>query len=80
LFFFSYSGADIPAVAFSAGLTRPLNLTHSETVIYDRVFVNIGSGYDSSSGKFRCPQGGIYVFQFHALSKQVYIQHSLVGV
>nr|CBX41690.1 putative C1q domain containing protein MgC1q41 [Mytilus galloprovincialis] len=63
-------GGDIPAVAFSAGLTRPLNLTHSETVTFDRIFTNIGSGYDSNSGRFRCPQSGIYVFQFHALSKQ----------
>ena len=51
------------AVAFSAGVTKHLVYQHAETVIYDRVFTNIGSGYNSATGIFTCPTSGIYVFE-----------------
>ncbi|KAK3082621.1 hypothetical protein FSP39_000641, partial [Pinctada imbricata] len=58
------------AVAFSAGITRTTQLNHSEILVYDRIFTNIGSGYDSSTGRFKCPNSGIYVFQMHSVSNQ----------
>ena len=50
-------------VAFSAGLTHDQTILHAERVVYDRIFTNIGAGYDSSTGDFNCPTSGIYVFQ-----------------
>ncbi|XP_048238284.1 complement C1q tumor necrosis factor-related protein 4-like [Haliotis rufescens] len=54
--------------AFSAGLTTHLTLQAGATVIYDKVFTNIGNAYDNKTGVFTCPQTGIYVFQYHGLS------------
>ena len=54
---------DPSAVAFSAGLTHDQQILHAETVIYDRVFVNVGNGYNATTGQFICPTSGIYVFQ-----------------
>nr|ABO26662.1 sialic acid binding lectin [Haliotis discus discus] len=54
--------------AFSAGLTTHLTLQAGATVIYDKVFTNIGNAYDNNTGVFTCPQTGIYVFQYHGLS------------
>nr|AZS54114.1 sialic acid binding lectin 8 [Ruditapes philippinarum] len=58
------------AVAFSAGLTHNVNISHAENVVYDKVFTNIGGGYDNNTGIFNVPTSGIYVFQFHTLSRQ----------
>lgn len=55
-------------IAFSAGLGHDEHLQASQKVVYDTVFSNVGGGYDSATGIFTCPQAGIYVFQFHALS------------
>lgn len=62
--------AESNAVAFSAGLSRNLQLSHTEIVVYDRIYTNVGSGYDSNTGKFRCPTSGVYVFQFHSVANQ----------
>merc|ERR1711879_1078455 len=55
-------------VAFSAGLTKHEYLAANQIVVYRTIFTNIGGGYDSNTGKFKCPVSGLYVFQFHALS------------
>jgi len=57
-------------VAFSAGLSHNQLLQHAENVKFDKVFTNVGAGYDLSTGVFSCPQSGIYVFQFHMLAQQ----------
>ncbi|XP_011442511.2 complement C1q-like protein 4 isoform X1 [Magallana gigas] len=62
--------AETNAVAFSAGLSKNLVLAHTEIVVYDRIFTNVGTGYDSNTGKFRCPTSGVYVFQFHSVANQ----------
>ncbi|OWF45158.1 Complement C1q-like protein 4 [Mizuhopecten yessoensis] len=65
------SSGDQPGeVAFSAGLTNMLTLTHTERVLYDRIYTNIGSSYHSNTGTFVCPTAGIYVFQFHSVAHQ----------
>ncbi|WAR10014.1 C1QL4-like protein [Mya arenaria] len=61
-------GNDPDAVAFSAGLTHNQTIHHAVNVVYDRVYVNVGNGYNSSSGVFTAPTRGYYVFQFHALT------------
>lgn len=50
-------------VAFSAGLTHDLTLLHAETVVYDKIYTNIGSSYNATSGVFTCVVPGLYVFQ-----------------
>jgi hypothetical protein len=59
-------------VAFSAGLTHlsTLHVSNNDTVPYDRVFLNLGKGYNATSGVFTSPRTGTYVFMYHALAQQ----------
>ncbi|OWF45156.1 Complement C1q-like protein 4 [Mizuhopecten yessoensis] len=52
-------------VAFSAGLTHTMPLTSGETIRYNKVFTNIGGGYDVTTGNFKAPKGGVYAFTIH---------------
>ncbi|XP_005112559.2 complement C1q-like protein 4 [Aplysia californica] len=56
-------------IAFSAGLTTMLNVSTHVNVTYDRVFLNTGNGYDSSSGIFTAPYDGVYMFIYHGLAE-----------
>ncbi|XP_076117621.1 uncharacterized protein LOC143085259 isoform X1 [Mytilus galloprovincialis] len=55
-------------IAFSVGLSAHHTQAQGHTVIFDRVFINHGLGYDTKTGKFTAKYSGIYVFHFHALS------------
>ncbi|VDI04506.1 Hypothetical predicted protein [Mytilus galloprovincialis] len=59
-------------VAFSAGLTQiaTLHASHNDTVPYDRVFLNMGGGYNKTNGIFTSPRTGTYVFMYYALAQQ----------
>lgn len=59
-------------VAFSAGLTHMATLHQStnDSVKYDRVFLNMGNGYDETTGFFTAPRTGTYVFMYYALAQQ----------
>ena len=54
---------------FSAGMTQTLTLPSNTVVVYDRVFVNVGHDYNSSSGEFVCRWAGYYFFSVHAVAK-----------
>lgn len=43
-------------VAFSAGLTHFLKVKEAQRVVYNKLFVNDGSGYSNTTGTFTCPQ------------------------
>ncbi|CAG2204757.1 C1QL [Mytilus edulis] len=53
-------GKGVPA--FSASLSTGKSFSGSTKVIFDKVWANIGDGYDSRSGIFTAPQSGVYQF------------------
>ncbi|XP_052773537.1 complement C1q tumor necrosis factor-related protein 4-like [Mya arenaria] len=64
---FRLSNAEI---AFSAKLTA--NLTHmaaNQTIVFDKVVTNFGSGYDPSTGHFRAAATGVYLLYTNILSE-----------
>ncbi|XP_070541974.1 complement C1q subcomponent subunit B-like [Ptychodera flava] len=66
-------------MAFSVVRTSSLGPVSSHTtVIYDKVYSNVGNGYSSSTGKFTCSVSGIYFFmisgmRIHSHSHFMYI-------
>ncbi|XP_069127251.1 caprin-2-like [Argopecten irradians] len=55
--------AATPVVAFMS--TRQANLTHialHQTIVFEDASVNVGNGYDNSTGIFTCPYNGLYEF------------------
>ncbi|KAA0719482.1 Cerebellin-2 Precursor [Triplophysa tibetana] len=62
-------------VAFSAGLlnsgpqhTGPFE--ESRTLVYQKIFSNIGNAYDSNTGIFTAPVKGVYFFRFYGHSQR----------
>ncbi|XP_063425643.1 complement C1q tumor necrosis factor-related protein 3-like [Mytilus trossulus] len=49
-------------VAFYATLTKHQVLNGAKTVVYDKVYTNLGSGYNNKNGKFTAPEKGLYYF------------------
>jgi len=67
------------AVAFFAYLSQSLSLasvTKHQTIIYDSIDLNIGNGYDKTTGKFTTPSSGLYVF--HVTTGSFDRSHSIV--
>lgn len=61
-----------PIPAFMASLGRDFTCSANQAVIFDRVHLNQGSGYDSRHGVFRASKNGTYHFSatFTALPKK----------
>ena len=57
-----YFSESEPLVLFSAGLS--LNSTGSKTLVFDKLFCNLGEGYNQSSGTFTATVAGTYVFTY----------------
>lgn len=55
-------------VAFYAALTKHTSLSGSQTIVYDKIYTNLGQAYDSSKGKFRAPVNGLYYFACSQIS------------
>ncbi|KAL3853090.1 hypothetical protein ACJMK2_016668 [Sinanodonta woodiana] len=49
-------------IAFTATLSRETTHVYEQTVIFDNVKLNEGNCYDSSTGRFRAPFRGLYMF------------------
>ncbi|KAL3853097.1 hypothetical protein ACJMK2_016675 [Sinanodonta woodiana] len=49
-------------IAFTATLSRETTHVYEQTVIFDNVKLNEGNCYDSSTGQFRAPFRGLYIF------------------
>ena len=49
---------EIPA--FSASRSKSKSLGPGEIVLFDKVWTNVGNGYNPNTGKFTAPKGGLY--------------------
>ena len=56
------------SVAFSAGLTHTQHVSIKDRIIFDKVFVNKGNGYDRNSGIFVCPVEGTFALIYLLIS------------
>lgn len=59
------------AVGFTACLSTSGDVFHQgdQTIIFDKVFTNVGQGYNSHTGIFTAPRRGLYVFHLAAMSR-----------
>ena len=44
-------------------------VSYNKTLVYDKVYSNIGGGYDVNTGLFTCPVTGHYHLEISGLSK-----------
>ena len=73
-----YSGKlERPSIAFYAHHVTDLVLDEKdEIILFHKTFINEGTGYDTSTGIFSAPVGGLYQFLVHlctARNKNSYI-------
>ncbi|VDI61421.1 Hypothetical predicted protein [Mytilus galloprovincialis] len=76
------SGTDIEvkqiqseSIAFSATRTTDITLSSLQTLLFDKVYLNEGGGYNAHTGLFTAPVNGIYYFAVSFLA--VPRKHSL---
>merc|ERR1712038_2027655 len=55
-------------VAFDAYRDKPFH-EDQKYITFDGMKVNVGGGFDPTSGMFKAPVGGIYSFSFHGLTQ-----------
>lgn len=69
--------ASLAPIAFSAYLSHSnFHMSKGECVIFDKVLLNQGGGYNSTTGTFKPPLSGVYLFSFHfdTTSKLSFVQ------
>ncbi|XP_060561158.1 heavy metal-binding protein HIP-like isoform X1 [Ruditapes philippinarum] len=68
-----------PAIAFYAHHLKDLLLdTTDEILIFEKTFTNEGTGYDTSTGLFTAPVGGLYQFDVHICTS--YKKYAYLGL
>ena len=61
-------------IGFRAYVSSELKVHYLQTVIFDDVKDNRGDGYSVSTGKYFCPESGLYNFTVHHMSKDGYLE------
>uniref|UniRef100_A0A8W8I114 C1q domain-containing protein n=1 Tax=Magallana gigas TaxID=29159 RepID=A0A8W8I114_MAGGI len=56
------------AIAFTARLSRDVNLAQGQTVVFDKIQLNIGNAYHETYGHFSAPIAGLYQFALTLLN------------
>ncbi|XP_033738630.1 heavy metal-binding protein HIP-like [Pecten maximus] len=52
-----------PNIGFDAVVSNvTINLGDQQTILFDKIRTNQGSGYNAANGRFTCPQNGLYQF------------------
>ena len=55
-------------IAFSVAVGKKLGPVPEDTIVtFDRVFANVGGGFDADTSKFVCRTNGTYIFMTHIL-------------
>ena len=57
---------EIPA--FSASRSQSKSLGPGEIILFDKVWTNVGNGFNPKTGKFTAPQSGLYQFSGTVMS------------
>ena len=56
-------------IAFQSVLMKDLqNLKNQETVIFEKVYLNVGKAYNQKTGEFTAPVGAVYSFNWKTLT------------
>ncbi|KAL3853105.1 hypothetical protein ACJMK2_016682 [Sinanodonta woodiana] len=63
-----------PSIAFTVTSLQTANLFPEQSVIFDTVNVNEGSCYNASTGRFRAPFSGLYIFSLTVLRINLEVQ------
>lgn len=59
-------------VAFTVYLSHGVhNLTQDQPIVYDKVLLNMGGAYNTKTGMFTAPVGGVYLFSYSVGAKSV---------
>ncbi|XP_063442987.1 uncharacterized protein LOC134723298 [Mytilus trossulus] len=62
------TAASSDKIAFCVSLTHNVTL-NGDRVIYDKIFTNVGNGYDPNTGVFTVSVTGLYMIHYHALAE-----------
>ena len=63
---FSGIRASVEGIAFSTVLTHGVTyMGEHQMVVYDKVLLNDGNGYNHFTGTFTCSVSGVYLFMYH---------------
>jgi hypothetical protein len=56
-------------------MTSTKTFSRGSIIVFDKVFTNVGNGYDSATGKFTAPTKGVYLFTWSAMSDAGKMSH-----